>query len=141
MEACLRAQKFKIGDRVLAVDGDQSSRNLSRVLDHMRGKERVRFTIVRDGKVQELPVVVPGDKDVMKRRGVHVSGMTVGRTVIPESPPGKMYVHFVDDASIADQAQLNPGDEITSIDGIVTNSDEIVLKTLTEKDGRKPSSS
>ncbi len=28
---------FKIGDRVLAVDGDQSSRTLSRVLDHMRG--------------------------------------------------------------------------------------------------------
>jgi serine protease Do len=131
------SQKFKIGDRVLAVDGDQSSRNISRVLDHMRGKDRVRFTIVRNGQVREIPVDVPGEKDAMKRRGVLVSGMTIGQAAAPESPPGKMYVHFVDDASIADQAQFNPGDEVTSIDGIVTNSYETVLKTLTERNGKE----
>ena len=123
------SQKFKTGDRILAVDGDRSSRYVSRVLDHMRGKDRATFTIERNKQELEIAVDVPAEKDTMKRRGVQVSGMTVGQGVRPESTPGEMFIHFIDDASIADRAQFNPGDQVTSIDGIAADSYEAVFKS------------
>ncbi len=131
------SQKFKTGDRILAVDGDRSSRNVSRVLDHMRGKDRVTFIIERNKQELEIAVDVPAEKDTMKRRGVQVSGMTVGQGVRPESTPGEMFIHFIDDASIADRAQFNPGDQVTSIDGIAADSYEAVLKALKERNGKE----
>jgi serine protease Do len=130
------SQKFKTGDRVLAIDGDQSSRTLSRVLDRMRGKDRVTFIVERSGQKQEIAVEVPQEKDLMKRRGVHVSGMIIGPAVAPEAKPNKMYIHFIDDASLAEQAQLHPGDQVTSIDGILTDRYETVLNALKERRGQ-----
>jgi membrane-associated protease RseP (regulator of RpoE activity) len=72
----------------------------------------------------------------MKRRGVHVSGMLIGQAVTPEAKSNKMYIHFIDDASVAEQAQFNPGDQVTSIDGIVTDSYETVLTALKERTGQ-----
>ncbi|MGA7325321.1 MAG: trypsin-like peptidase domain-containing protein [Rhodomicrobium sp.] len=131
------SQKFQIGDRILAVDGDRSSRNVSRVLDHMRGKDRVTFTIERDTREQEVAVDVPREKDLMKRRGVQVSGMTIGQRFIPEGKPNEMYIHFIDGASIADQAAFNPGDQVTSIDGILAEGFDAVFKTLKDRSGKE----
>ena len=131
------SQKFKIGDRILAVGGDRSSRNVSRVLDHMRGKDRVTFVIERDKQEREIAVDVPGEKDAMKRRGIQVSGMTVGQAARPESKPGEMFIHFVDDASLADRAQFDPGDQVTSIDGVAADSYEAVLKALKGRNGKE----
>lgn len=130
------SQKFRIGDRILAVDGDRSSRSLSRVLDRMRGKSQVTFTIERDGAEQAVVLSVPDEKDAMKRRGVHVSGMIIGQAFTPDSKPSKMYIHFTDDASLADRAQFYTGEQVTSIDGEAMDSYETLLKTLKEKTGK-----
>jgi serine protease Do len=131
------SQKFKIGDRVLAVDGDRSCRNVSRVLDHMRGKVRVTFTLARNAKEQDVVVDVPGEKDLLRRRGVQVSGMTIGEADIPESKSDEMYIHFVDQASLAERGAFRPGDQIASIDGIVCDSYEATLKALGERNGKE----
>jgi predicted metalloprotease with PDZ domain len=102
----------------------------------MRGKERVTFVVERNGQEREIAVDVPRERNLMKRRGVHVSGMIVGQAVTEEAKPSKMYIHFIDDASDADQAQFNPGDQVTSIDGIITDSYETILTALKARNGQ-----
>lgn len=131
------SQKLKIGDRILAVDGDQSARTASRVLDHMRGKDRVTLLIERHTKKHEVPVEIPHEKDVLKRRGIHVSGMIIGQKVNDEADPNKMYVQFVDDASLAEQGRFYPNDQITAIDAIAIDSYEKLLKVLAQRDGQE----
>jgi hypothetical protein len=36
----------------------------------------------------------------------------------------------------AEQAQFNPGDQVTSIDGIVADSYDVALRTLKERNGK-----
>lgn len=130
------AQSLKIGDRIVAVNGDRTARYASRVLDHMRGKDSARVTVVRDGKEQEITLSVPKERDDVKRLGVHFSGMTIGRTTITGFDPTVMFIHFIDDASIAEQAQFREGDRVISIDGIETASHEDILKALKGKEGK-----
>ncbi len=79
---------------------------------------------------------MPAEKDVMGRQGIHVSGMVIGRAFTPESEPGRMYIQFVDEASIAEQSRFHLFDQVASIDGIAIDSYETALKTLKEKTGK-----
>ena len=130
------AQNLKIGDRIVAVNGDRTARYASRVLDHMRGKDSARVTVVRDGKEQEVALAVPQNRDDVKRLGVHFSGMTIGKSTLTGFDPTVMFIHFIDDASIAEQAQFREGDRIISIDGMETTSHDDVLKALKGKEGK-----
>ncbi|MEJ2125196.1 MAG: trypsin-like peptidase domain-containing protein [Alphaproteobacteria bacterium] len=131
------SQKLKIGDRILAVDGDRSARTVSRALDHMRGKDRVTLLVERNTKKHEVFVEIPRKKDVLKRRGIHVSGMIIGQKVNDEADPNKMYVQFVDDASLAEQSLFYRNDQISAIDAITIDSYEKLLKVLTQRNGRE----
>ncbi len=131
------AQKFKVGDRILGVDASRAGLNVSRILDRMRGRDRVTFIVGRNKQEREVAVEVPKEKDAMKRRGVQVSGMTIAQSVLPEAKPGEMYIHFVGEASLADRAPFNPGDQVVSIDGIAADGYEALLKTLKDRDGKE----
>lgn len=131
------SQKLKIGDRILAVDGDQSARTASRVLDHLRGKDRITLLVERNAKKHEVLVEIPHEKDVLKRRGIHVSGMIIGQKVNDEADPNKMYVQFVDNASLAEQSCFYPNYQISSIDAIAIDSYQKLLKVLIERDGQE----
>ena len=121
---------LKIGDRILAVDGDHSARYASRIMDHMRGKDHVNLLISRNERDQEIKIDVPTRKDWVRRLGVQVSGMTVGGSTVPEKDPTEMCVQFVNDASVAEQAQFREADIVLSINGVETKSHDGVLKSL-----------
>ena len=132
------SDKFKIGDRVLAVEGDAASRTLSRVLDHMRGKERVtNYRIGREGQERDITVDLPEEKDMVKRLGIHVSGMIVGPAIVSGSRSNPLFIHFIDVSSPAEQAELDAGEEVFAIDGaVVAGNYGALLKALKERDGQ-----
>jgi S1-C subfamily serine protease len=127
------ADKLKIGDRILAVNGDKSARYISRLLDKIRGAEAVTLVIARGGKATEVQIKVPEARDQVKRLGVFVSGMTIGSTTITGNDKTQMFIQFIDDASEAEQSQFLEGDIVTSIDGIETKSHQDVLAALEGK--------
>ena len=127
------AGNIKVGDRILAVDGNKAARTASRVLDLMRGKDVSTITIRRDGKQLDVTVELPKERDHVRRLGVHVSGMTISKTTIPGDDPTIMFIHFVEPASIADQAQFYTADRVSSVDGVETKSHADVLRALQGK--------
>lgn len=121
------ADKVKIGDRILAVDGDFSTRYATRVIDRTRGKENIKLTVERGDTVKrtlsfDLPV--PTDRDNKKPKALFVSGMTIGPSLLTRADPNVMYVHHVADASAADQAQFGETNIIQAIDGVEINNFE-----------------
>ena len=127
------AENLKIGDRILAVNGDVTARYASRVIDKMRGADTVNLIVSRNGKTVDVQEKVPNDRDRVVRLGVFVSGMTIGSTTITGNDKSNMFVHFIDDASEAEQSQFQEADIITSIDGLETKSHEDVLRALDGK--------
>jgi len=127
------AQNINTGDRILAVNGDKSARYISRLVDKIRGADKVTFTISRNGKTLDVPVNVPEGRDQVKRLGVFVSGMTIGSTTITGNDKNQMFIQFIDDASEAEQSQFLEGDIVTSIDGMETKSHQDVLAALDGK--------
>ena len=110
------------GDRVLAVNGDEAARFGSRVLSHMRGEKTILMKVRRAEAIEEIQLNVPSSLDDVKRAGVHVSGMVVGRSTMTGYDPSVMWVQFVDDASTAEQSQINESDQIVSINGVNVRS-------------------
>jgi C-terminal processing protease CtpA/Prc len=127
------AQNINTGDRILAVNGDKSARYISRLVDKIRGADKVTLTISRNGKTLDVPVNVPEGRDQVKRLGVFVSGMTIGATTITGNDKNQMFIQFIDDASEAEQSQFLEGDIVTSIDGMETKSHQDVLAALDGK--------
>ena len=63
--------------------------------------------------------------------------MTIGRTTITDNDPTEMYIHYVAEASVAEQAQFKESDMILSVDGVATKSHADVLKVFQDKQGQK----
>lgn len=125
------------GDRVLAVNGDESARFGSRVISHMRGEKNVVIKVRRGEGIEDVDLIVPTYLDEVKRAGVHVSGMVVGRSTMTGYDASVMWVQFVDDASTAEQSQINEGDQIVSINGSNVRSLREVLTAFKEVEGRE----
>ena len=120
------AKQLQTGDRVLSVEGDQSARYASRLIDRLRGRREARLEILRGSEKKEIRLTLPVLRDRLVRRGVFVSGMLIGPTVNPENDASDMYVHFVDDASIAERGRIHEDDIVISIDGkAVTKLQEV----------------
>lgn len=66
---------------------------------------------------------------------VHVSGMVIGRSTITGYDPTVMWIQFLDDASVAEQAQFREGYQILSIDGVTVKSHEDILAALKDREG------
>jgi serine protease Do len=122
--------KLKAGDRVLAVNGDETARFASRFLSHARGANALDIGVQRGEDRVLLKLEVPDQKDRVTRLGVHVSGMVIGRSTVPGYDPTVMWIQFVDEASTADQASFSEGDQILSVNGISVKSPEEVLKAF-----------
>jgi len=58
---------------------------------------------------------------------VHVSGMVIGRSIVPAYDPTAMLVQFVAGASTAEQAQFGNADQILSVDGTAVKSHDDVV--------------
>lgn len=74
--------KLQPGDRVLAVNGDETARFGSRVISHMRGENSVLMKVRRGAAIEVVKLNVPTSLDEVKRAGFHASGMVVGRSTI-----------------------------------------------------------
>jgi S1-C subfamily serine protease len=127
------ANFLKIGDRILAIDGDRSTRFASRVLDKTRGKYQIKMTIERGSSVKReltFDLTVPKVRDNKKPVGIQVSGMVIGPSLLLRADPNVMYVHFVNDASIAEQSRFIEKDQIHAIDGVPVNNFEDLERLL-----------
>ena len=92
--------------------------------------------LIRRGKeTQTVEIAAPKAKDQVRRLGVHVSGMVIGRSTMTGYDPSVMWVQFLDDASVAEQAQFREGYQVLSIDGVTVKSHEDILAALKGRDG------
>ena len=64
-----------------------------------------------------------------------MSGMVIGRSTSRGYDPSVMWVQFLDDASVAEQAQCREGYQVLSIDGVTVKSLEDILAALKGRDG------
>jgi C-terminal processing protease CtpA/Prc len=103
----------------------------------MRGEKTVSMKVRRGEGIEEIELAVPAYLDEVKRAGVHVSGMVVGRSTMTGYDASVMWVQFVDDASTAEQSQINEGDQVVSINGANVRSLREVLTAFKEVEGRE----
>lgn len=129
--------KLTPGDRVLAVNGDETARFGSRVISQMRGEKTALMKVRRGESIEEVQLNVPTTLDEVKRAGVYVSGMVVGRSTVTGYDPSVMWIQFVDDASTAEQSQINEGDQLVSVNGINVRNLREVLAAFKEVEGRE----
>ena len=91
---------------------------------------------IRRGKeTKTVELVALTRSDPVKRLGVHVSGMVIGRSTITGYDPTVMWIQFLDDASVAEQAQFREGYQILSINGVTVKSHEDILASLKDREG------
>ncbi len=126
---------LKPGDRILAVNGDQTARFSTRFVSYFRGGEPVQVQIRRGTETKTVELAALTRRDPVKRLGVHVSGMVIGRSTITGADPNVMWVQFLDDASVAEQAQFREGYQVLSIDGVTVKSHEDILAALKGREG------
>ncbi len=129
--------KLQPGDRILAINGDETARFGSRVLSHLRGEKIALFKVRRGERIENIELNVPTKLDEVKREGVYVSGMLIARSTIVGYDPSVMFIQFVDDASTAEQAQINEGDQLVSINGVKISDLPSVLSTFKKFEGRE----
>ena len=130
------AQSLKIGDKILAVNGDENARYASRVIDKSRGSSELTFKLVRAGKEQTVTVAVPKERKKLIQRGVYVSGLLLSTPPYPSSEKSLINVQYVERASLGEEGSVRNDDIIHSIDGVIISSHEDVLKALDGKDGK-----
>ena len=130
------ANALKIGDRILAVNGDENARYASRVIDKARGNSELNLKIIRSGKEQTVTVAIPKDRKKLIQHGVYVSGLLLSYP--PNAPSDKsiITVQYVERASFGEEASVRVDDVIHSIDGNIINSHEDILKALQGKEGK-----
>jgi membrane-associated protease RseP (regulator of RpoE activity) len=63
--------------------------------------------------------------------------MVIGRSTVPGYDPKVMWIQFLDDASIAEQAQFREGGQVLSIDGVSVESHEDLLAALSPRQGQE----
>ena len=128
---------LKTGDRILAVNEDETALFSSRFSSHLRAGQPIRVRIKRGSTVELIDLPVPHRRDRVTRLGVHVSGMVIGRSTVPGYDPKVMWIQFLDDASIAEQAQFREGGQVLSIDGVSVESHEDLLAALSPRQGQE----
>jgi S1-C subfamily serine protease len=132
----LWAAHLKIGDRIIAVNGDSNARYASRVIDKARGAAQLAFRIVRNGAELDVVAPVPAQRKILLQRGVFVSGLLLAAppNAVPERPV--INVQYVERASLGEEASVRYYDVIHSIDGKIIRAYEDVLQALEGKDGQ-----
>ena len=107
------------------------------MISHARGEQKLLVAIMRNGKRENVELPVPAELDSIRRRGVHVSGMVISRSTNADYDPSIMWVHFVDDASIAEQSLIGEGDQLVAVDGQKVKNHDEVLAAFSKADGKE----
>ena len=129
------AEVLRPGDRILSVNGDETARFSTRFVSYFRGGGAVQVQIRRGKETKTVELAALTRRDAVKRLGVHVSGMVIGRSTITGYDPTVMWIQFLDDASVAEQAQFREGYQILSINGVTVKSHEDILAALKDREG------
>ncbi len=127
---------LKIGDRIVAIDGNTNVRNQTAILDQLRGKQLVSMRVRRGTDTLGLSLPVPSAVDRVERQGVAFSGLLIGPPVERERPQDHMIVHQVETASEGEQASVFEGDVVLSVNGIRTRSQHDLLHALAGLEGK-----
>ena len=130
------ANHLKIGDKILSVNGDDSARYASRVIDKARGSSDLTIKLLRTGKEQSVSVSVPKEKKQLIQRGVFVSGLLLSAPTNASSDKPIITVQYVERASFGEEASVRIDDVIHSIDGALVSSHDDILKALSGKAGK-----
>lgn len=130
------AQSLKIGDKILAVNGDENARYASRVIDKARGSSDLTFKLVRAGQEHTVTVAVPKELKKLTQKGVYVSGLLLSAPPYSSSENSIINVQYVERASLGEEASVRNDDIIHAIDGLIITSYEDVLKALNGKNGK-----
>jgi len=130
------ANVIKIGDRILAVNGDESALYASRVIDKARGHSDLSLKIARAGKEQNVTVSVPKERKLLVQRGIFVSGLLLSYPSNAPSDKPVINVQYVERASFGEEASVRIDDVIHSIGGNLINSHEDVIRALKDKEGK-----
>ena len=96
----------------------------------MRGASTISLKVRRGEGTEDVSLNVPATLDEVKRAGVHASGMVVGRSTVTGYDQSVMWIQFVDDASIAEQSQINEGDQLISVNSVNVRSLDEVYSAL-----------
>ena len=108
---------LRIGDRVLAVNGDQEARYASRVVDIARGAETLRFSVKRGEAELGVELPVPAARRRVALRGLAVSGLVIAPFAHFSQPEHQLAIHHFDDASDAEEAEFRIWDEVVAVAG------------------------
>ena len=125
------------GDRVLSVNGDPKARYLSRLVSHLRGSEEACLEIQRGAQKIKITLPVPQQKDHVVRKGITVSGMLLGYGTSTDNSKAKVWVQYVNPASIAQRARIPLGSEVFALNGIAASNLEDLLAILKDKDRKR----
>lgn len=127
------ADSLRIGDRVLAVDGDTSARYTSRVLDKARQHSQLKFLIRRGDKQLTLEVDVPTQLKELSLRGIFVSGLLIAPP--PYGDQETLTIQFIERASLGEESSFRFDDVVHSIDGRRIKTYGDILSAIKGKEG------
>ena len=131
------SDKLRIGDRVVAIEGDRTSTYLSRIIDRARGRDTLALTIKRDSMEQHVALKIPPEKEPTVRKGLSVSGLLFAESHGDGVERDVLHVQNVDDASAAELTGFKRGDQILSIDGEPLKSLDAVRGHFAERKGKQ----
>jgi serine protease Do len=130
----------------------ESGRDLSRAVAAMRPGTQASLTVIRDGKPQELTVVIGQRSDEQTARSAAPDGMDDGKRLglalspIPEAARGQpglepgmsgVLIQRVDPNTPAAEAGLRQGDVIVSANNQPVSAPADVAKAWTDAQGQK----
>jgi serine protease Do len=145
---------FRSGDVITQFDRKpvESGRDLSRAVAAMRPGTQASLTVIRDGKPQELTVVIGQRSDEQTDRSAASGGMDDGKRLglalspIPEAARGQLglepgmsgvLIQRVDPNTPAAEAGLRQGDVIVSANNQPVSAPADVAKAWTDAQGQK----
>lgn len=131
------ADILKIGDRILAVNGDEGARYASRVIDKARVSDELTFRIRRSAQETQVVARAPKERKSLVQQGVFVSGLLLAA---PENgPPSEaplVDVQYVERASLGEEASVRLGDIVHSINGQRIATYQDVMRALKGQEGQ-----
>ena len=135
---------LQIGDRLVALASKpkQEFENQATLIHALRGvRGKVNVIIERSGKIITLSITSEPRTNLMKRIGVHFSGVVIASDTYRDdeemNPNGLPMIHDVASASIGSAAGINAYDLVISVDGNPTEDIPKLCKYLKNAESAK----
>ena len=112
------------------MNGDQTATYATRLIDHLRGKDKAEITVLRNEQKITYPLGLPMSVDRFQQVGVHFSGVLISEVKDPQTDRVVLKVDYIDAASLGQQAQVRIGDIVLSINGDTVQTARDLLNAL-----------